>query len=163
MQYHFVKMSEEHREPIGDIFNYFIENSFAAYPVKKVGYEIFDKFLSMSKGFPAIVVKTEAGKIVGFAFLHAYHPAESFKKTAEITYFIMPEHTRKGIGKNILDHFVEEAKKLNITTILASISSLNSESINFHLKFGFKECGRFRDVGKKCGRNFDMVWMQKML
>jgi phosphinothricin acetyltransferase len=75
----------------------------------------------------------------------------------------MPEHTRKGIGEAILDYFVEEAKKRGIDSILASISSLNELSIDFHLKNGFKECGRFLQIGRKRGRDFDLIWMQKML
>lgn len=37
------------------------------------------------------------------------------------------------------------------------------ESIRFHSKKGFEICGRFRRVGIKNGRDFDLVWMQKML
>jgi L-amino acid N-acyltransferase YncA len=87
----------------------------------------------------------------------------AFSVTAEVSYFISQEHTGKGIGRNLLHYFEEEGKKKGITNILASISSLNPGSINFHLKNGFYECGRFKGVGKKNDRVFDLVWMQKML
>jgi len=35
--------------------------------------------------------------------------------------------------------------------------------IEFHLKNGFRECGRFMKVGRKFGEDFDVVWMQKQL
>ena len=44
---------------------------------------------------------------------------------------------------------------MGITTILASICSLNEGRLAFHQKNGFQECGRFRDVGIKRGRSFD--------
>ncbi|MEJ2555746.1 MAG: GNAT family N-acetyltransferase [Anaerolineae bacterium] len=105
-------------------------------------------------------VKKHSGEVVGFAFLHPYHSASTLRRTAVITYFIMPKHTRKGLGTAILKRFVEEAQKLGVDTILASISSRNEESIRFHTKNGFQECGRFRKVGRKFGEDFDVVWMQ---
>jgi phosphinothricin acetyltransferase len=52
---------------------------------------------------------------------------------------------------------------MGITALLASISSLNPGSLAFHRKKGFQECGRFVDAGRKKGRDFDEVWMQRMV
>jgi L-amino acid N-acyltransferase YncA len=163
MRYRFEKLSDKHRKPVIDIFNYYVENSFAAYPLSKISYDFFDIFIQMSKGYPAVAVKADKGEIVGFAFLKAYHPLSTFKKTVEITYFLLPEHTRKGIGEAILKHFTKEVRKLGVDSKLANISSLNQQSIDFHLKNGFKECGRFRSIGKKFDKDFDIVWMQRII
>lgn len=117
----------------------------------------------MSDGYPAITVINEIGEILGFGMLRAHNPIPTFSQTAEITYFIEPEYTRRGIGSTMLKHLVDEAKQKGISSILASISSLNEGSINFHRKNGFIECGRFKNVGRKKGQVFDTVWMQKML
>jgi phosphinothricin acetyltransferase len=83
--------------------------------------------------------------------------------TAEITYFIRPDCTGKGIGSIMLEYLLGGAREKGLHCILASISSLNEGSIRFHLRNGFSECGRFREVGKKRGKLFDIVWMQKLL
>jgi len=163
MAYKLKKLSEADRTAVIDIFNYFVKNSFAAYSESEVPYQIFDRFRSMTTGFPAITVRDESDQVVGFALLHPYHPADSFQHTAEISYFVMPEHTHQGLGTLILEYFISEAKTMGIRIFLASISSLNEQSIQFHLKHGFVECGRFKGIGKKHGRTFDMVWMQKYL
>jgi phosphinothricin acetyltransferase len=163
MEYHFEEITQKDRKPIVDICNYYIEHSYAAYPSVKVGYDFFDMLLKLIKGYPAITIKTDSGRTVGFGFIRPANPADSFRGAAEISYFLLPEHTRKGIGKTILDYLVDEARKMNIYTILASISSLNEESINFHLKYGFTECGRFHKIGNKFGKEFDVVWMQMMV
>ena len=156
-------MAEEDREQIIDIFNYYIANSFAAYPESEVPYEAFDIFLQMTKGYPTGKVEDEDGKIIGFGFLRVHNPMPVFSGTAEVTYFIRPEYTGKGIGKKLLHYFEEEGRKKGIRNILASISSLNPGSINFHKENGFAECGCFKGIGKKNGRLFDTVWMQKRL
>jgi len=160
MDYSFEEMSEEHRTGVVDIFNYYIENSFAAYPEEPFNYDFFDRFMAMACNYPSAVVKDVSGEIVGFAFLHPFHSISTFSKTAMITYFIMPEHTGKGLGSAILEKFIEEAKKKGIKIIMANLSSENKGSMNFHLKKGFRECGRFKKIGRKFGKNFDFITMQ---
>ncbi|MBN2044926.1 MAG: N-acetyltransferase [Anaerolineales bacterium] len=158
--YTFEKMEARHGTAVIDILNYFIKNSFAAYPEDPLGYEHFDLYLEIVQGYPAVVVKDGSGAIVGFAFLHAHRKGRTFQRAAEITYFILPEHTGKGIGAEVLGRFRTAARQLGIDTFLANISSRNEGSLRFHRKNGFKECGRFRRVGKKFGEDFDIVWMQ---
>ncbi len=156
-------ISNEDRKAIIDIFNYYVENSFAAYPETKFAYEAFDMFLQMSQGYPTATVKDTHGKVIGFGLLRSHNPMPAFSTTAEITYFIRPEHTGKGIGTKLLKYLEQEGTKKGLTNILANISSLNPGSINFHKQNGFVECGRFKSVGRKRGRTFDTVWMQKRL
>ncbi len=96
MNYSPESMTDEHRIPVIDIFNTYIENSFAAYPEAKVRYDFYDRLLEITKGYPAVVAKSEEGEVVGFPFLHPFHFASTFRRTAEITYFILPQHTRRG-------------------------------------------------------------------
>jgi L-amino acid N-acyltransferase YncA len=159
MEYALEPMKEEHRRPVMDIFNYFIESTFAAYPEAPLSEGVFDQFLAVSRRYPAVVVKDQGKVIVGFAFLQPYHPADSFRKTVVATYFILPEHTRKGVGVKILDAFIREARKKGLENILVNISSLNPGSIEFHRKNGFHKCGAFEDIGTKAGKKFSVIWM----
>jgi len=163
MRYTLEPLAEAHRKAVIDIFNHYVAHSFAAYPEATVGYEVFDRFLEMSKGYPAVAAKTEAGEVAGFAFLRPYHHADTFQRTAEITYFILREHTGKGLGGAILDRFIEQARKMGVDNFLASISSRNQESLEFHRRHGFRECGNFQEVGRKFGQSFDVVWLQRRI
>lgn len=163
MDYSMSPISNEDRESIMDIFNHYVENSFAAYPETKLPYEAFDMFLQMSQDYPTTKVTDKNGRVIGFGLLRSHNPMPAFAKTAEITYFIHPDHTGKGLGTTLLSLLETAGMKKGITNILANISSLNPRSIDFHKKNGFIECGRFKNIGKKKGRLFDTVWMQKML
>lgn len=163
MDFRLEPVSIEDREAIIDIFNHYVENSFAAYPENRVPYEFFSLFLKMAEGYPFLVAKDCEGRVLGFAMLRPHNPVPSFSRTAEITYFIAPEHTNQGLGKAMLIRLMNEAREKGITTILASISSLNTKSRYFHAKQGFQECGRFQKIGRKWGQDFDEIWMQKMI
>ena len=160
----FDNMTKKYQKEVMDIFNYYIENSYAAYPELKLPYKFFHRFIEMTKGYPAFIVKNKKTKnVIGFCFLRAYNPFPVFKETAEITYFIGKNDVGKGIGKEMLKKLEEEAKKIGIKRFLANISSKNIQSIQFHKKNGFKKCGQFHNVGNKKGKNFDVVWMEKAL
>ncbi len=163
MDYSLETMSDGHREPVIDIFNYYIRHSYAAFLSEPVDYGFFDHLRKLSRGYPALVVKDAAQQVVGFAFLRPHHTADSLRRAAEITYFILPAHTRQGLGCAILELFIEQAGSLGIDSLLAAISSRNEESLRFHLKNGFREVGRFAKVGRKFGEDFDVLWLQKSL
>ncbi len=159
----FSPITEQDRKPVIDLFNYYIENSFAAYPEQKVPYEFFTLFLEACRNYPSAVARTGDGPLAGFGMLRPHNPMPAFRHTAEVTYFLRPDLTGKGIGTWMLAHLEEAGRNQGITVLLASISSLNEGSIRFHASHGFTECGRFARVGMKKGVVFDTVWMQKFL
>lgn len=163
MEYSIDPITTEDCETILDIFNHYVENSFAAYPEAKLPREASEMLMEMSKGLPTGSIKDPNGQIVGFGLLRPHHPIPTFSRTAEVTYFLHPDYTGQGLGTKLLSFLESGAIGKGITSILASISSLNPDSIRFHRKNGFTECGRFKKVAQKKGRVFDTVWMQKAL
>lgn len=162
MQFQYEPLSQSHAKDVIDIFNYYIENTFAAFPEEKLPYEAFGMFLKMTAGYPAFAIKDPENKtIIGFCFLRPFSPFPSFKETAEIAYFLSPDHAGKGLGQKMLSILEEGARKMDIRNILASINSLNEQSLTFHRRNGFIECGRLKNAGKKHSQPFDLVWMQK--
>jgi phosphinothricin acetyltransferase len=146
-----------------DIFNHYIVNTFAAYPENAVPYEFFGLFMKMAEGYPFLAAKDKGGRLLGFGLLRPHNPISAFSNTAEITCFLSPECTGKGIGRAIVERLLSEARQKGLTNVLAGISSLNAGSISFHEKCGFVHCGRFLKVGRKRGQEFDVVWMQRTL
>lgn len=159
--YTFSHLEASDRTGVVDLFNYYIEHTDAAFPETTVPYEFFDLSMQIARGYPTVAVRTQEATLAGFGMLRPHNPIPAFARTAEITYFIRPEETGKGIGTRMLQHLETEGKKQGITVILAHISSRNEGSIRFHHKNGFFECGRFRNTGKKRGILFDTVWMEK--
>jgi len=163
MDFSLQPISQEDREALIDIFNYYVDNSFSAYPETKVPYDFFDTLLEMAHGYPTVAVRDKNNNLIGFGMLRRYSPFSTFSQTAEISYFISPNYTGKGIGTAMLLYLVRKARQSGLTSILASVSSLNEDSIRFHSKNGFVECGRFCQVGTKKGQVFDVVYMQRMI
>lgn len=144
-----------------EVLNYYINNTFNAYPESEVSTEMFDNLWEVIKDYPNVCCVDE-GHIVGYATLRPFRgEMPCFARAAEITYFILPDYTGQKLGEKMLDIIIEQAKNTKIKVLLAHISSLNKGSVRFHEKHGFEKCGHFKRVIEKKGAIFDMIWMQK--
>lgn len=150
------------RKGILHILAYYSRQSMAAYAEEDEDARYFKKLFKNPSRYPFYVIYSD-DRLVGFGMLRPYSKLPVFSETAEVTYFILPEFTQKGIGRKLLEKLEYGAKESGICQLLANISSFNDASLNFHLKYGFTEVGRFRNIGRKFGQSFDVVWMQKSL
>ncbi len=55
-------LSSDNPKEIVDIFNYYVENGFAAYAENKLPYEFFKKLQEMCHGYPAVIAEDNNGK-----------------------------------------------------------------------------------------------------
>ena len=69
----------------------------------------------------------------------------------------------KGIGKLLLTELIQLAKAQNLHTMIGVIDSENTNSIDFHKRFGFENVGFIKESGFKFDRWLHSVFMQKML
>jgi L-amino acid N-acyltransferase YncA len=141
---------------VARVFNHFVRTSFAAFPSN----EVDDSFLGK---FPMHVIDSPEGTVVGFAVIRPHHYADTLRRAADATIFILPEHTRQGLGGRILKQLETDARTHGVDTLLGCASSRNEQSITFQKAHGFVECGRFQRVGRKFNEDFDFVWLQKFL
>jgi L-amino acid N-acyltransferase len=145
-----------------EVFNHFVEHSFAAYPRHPLPPGAMNEWIARTRQNKAHVVECD-GRIVGFAMLKWVYPLDTFNRAGDVGYFLLPEHTGHGLGSRLLELLETDARELGITTLLASISSRNEQSLAFHESRGFRTVGRWERVGEKLGEVFDIVWMQKDL
>ena len=145
---------------IVDIYNYYIENSNAAFPEENVDVK-FVESLRQSVLADSFLALDNGEAVVGFGFLRKFLPIENFNRTALISYFISPEYTRRGLGSLLMNELTDYANDRNIDNFIAVIASDNIQSINFHKKQGFQLCGTLNNVGVKKGRDLSIIYMRK--
>lgn len=151
------------RDQVIAILNHYILSGMAAYPQTPVPPQAWEGLKSLCRDGNLWVAEVPDKGVVGFAMLKWYMGKESFAHTAETGYFLLPDATGSGIGTLLLKALEDTARQLGINILVANISSQNPESLAFHNKLGFTECGRLHNVGKKHDRFFDVVWVTKTL
>ena len=90
--------------------------------------------------------------VVGWAGLQPVSQRKVYDGVAEVTLYIDSKHTRKGIGKTLMNHLVEESEKAGIWTLYASIFPENTFSLHLHKSVGFREIGYRENIAQLDGK-----------
>ena len=114
-------------------------------------------------GFPYIVAEN-GGALAGYAYAGPYRARPAYRFTVEDSIYVDPNTHRRGVGRVLLTHLIEEAERRGFRQMIAVIGdSANAPSIEVHRALGFRMVGNFENVGFKFGRWLDSVLMQREL
>jgi phosphinothricin acetyltransferase len=107
-----------------------------------------------------VLVAEAAGRVLGFAYLTRMSDKAGWRFTREDTIYLDPTARGRGIGRILLGALLDDARRLGIRVVFASITSTNEASIRLHTSFGFQCVGVLRNVGYKFGRWLDTAHYQ---
>ena len=114
-------------------------------------------------GLPFLVAEEE-GRVVGYAYLHPYHDRSAYRRTAEDSVYVAADARGAGIGRALLERLLEDGERAGIREVIAIIALTDERtSVDLHRRLGFDEVGVLRAVGRKHGRWYDTVLMQRSL
>jgi len=157
----------EHLSQISEIYQFYILNSIATFRKAQDGLvEIESFFKDQQRRSLPFLVAIDGEKVIGYSYLYPYKKEFSgYNPTFYDTIYIHPDHLGKGIGKQLLESIILEAKaNPKIQNIISIIAVEKDEDLNasmaLHQKFGFTVVGRMIEVGYKLGRSIDVVNMQ---
>jgi phosphinothricin acetyltransferase len=114
-------------------------------------------------GFPYLVAEV-GNALVGYAYAGAYRPRRAYRFSVEDSIYVDAAAHRKGVGRTLLTHLIEEAERRGFRQMIAVIGDSNqAPSIELHRALGFRMIGAIENVGFKFDRWLDTVLMQRPL
>lgn len=117
----------------------------------------------LNEGMPYLVAELD-GAVVGYAYATIYRTRSAYRFTAEDSIYIHHEHSRKGIGAQLLGALIAECERIGCRQMVAVMSDGAAPgSPAFHARFGFTPAGALHAVGFKFGRWIDTERMQLTL
>ena len=99
--------------------------------------------------------------VAGWGTLSSWSRKSGYDRSAEISVFIDPQHTKKGGGRLLLGSLVSGAKGLGHHTLIARIEATNETSLLLFKVAGFAPVGVMREIGFKNGRWLDVFIMER--
>lgn len=87
---------------------------------------------------PLWVVEDENSDIVGWVSFQSFYGRPAYAATAEFSLYLDAAKRGKGNGKKILHHIIDQAKTLEINTLLGFIFSHNDPSMKLFKLMGFE-------------------------
>lgn len=146
------------------IVNYEIEHTTAIYDYDKRNLEYQTAWLEKKiKEKMPVIIAEENGQVIGFGTFGIFRPWDGYQFSVEHSIYLDKNSRGLGSGKKIMKELILLAKELGFHTMIAGIDANNAKSIKFHHDFGFKEVGRFNQIGYKFEKWLDLIFMQRFL
>ena len=131
--------------------------------------EMARRIVETLKGYPWIVAE-ENGKVVGYAYAHIFHGRAAYQWSVETSIYVDRQEKRKGIGGKLheaLENALKAQGILNLNAAIAWVEPedeyLTHDSVRFHERLGYTKVAHFHQCGRKFGRWYDIIWMEKII
>ncbi len=160
----------EDAENILAVYEYYVRYTAISFEYEVPTVEAFRARIENTlKKYPYFVAVLD-GKIVGYAYAGPFVGRAAYGWSAEAAIYIDADRKKQGIGRKLYGALEEALKQMGILNLYACIGYPETEdeyltrnSVDFHARMGYAKAGEFHYCGRKFGRWYHMVWMEKML
>jgi L-amino acid N-acyltransferase YncA len=155
---------EQHLKEAHELYNYYIDNSYANFEETEVSYkDFYNNYKNIDNNKLPYIVALDEKKVIGIAYLNKFRDKSGYRFVFENTIYVNKKYIKLGVGSKLLEKLLKISKKnKNIKKIVAVIGGIDSKgSLRIHQKFGFKKSGVLKKIGFKNNKWIDAILMQK--
>ncbi len=150
---------------IVEIYNASIPSRMATADLEPVSVESKKDWfrLHAPEDYPLLVHEID-GKVVAWVGFQPFYRRPAHRHTAEISFYIAPDHQGKGLGQVLLTEAQQTAADAGmIKTLLAYVYAHNLPSIALLQRCEFTEWGHFPNVSEMDGREYSVAILGKRI
>lgn len=164
------KAREEDATAMLAIYAPYVQNTAISFEYDVPTLEEFrQRIRRVTARYPWLVAE-DNGRVVGYAYASAFHERAAYQWAVETSIYIDQREKQKGIGRLLHDALETALKQQGILNLNACIAYTETEdehltlgSVHFHKRLGYQQVAHFHQCGKKFGRWYDMIWMEKLI
>jgi phosphinothricin acetyltransferase len=148
-----------------EIYNHYVATSPATFDLEPFTPEQCRRWLEHYREATAhqCLVAELGERVLGYATSSRFRPKPAYDTTVETTVYVRPAAARRGVGSLLYAELFRRLEPEDVRRAVAVIVQPNEASVRLHLRFGFREAGRFTQLGRKFGRYWDVTWYEKAL
>jgi len=146
------------------VYNHFVLHSLATFEQVAVPVEEMARRVTavQDRGLPWLV-RTESGRIAGYAYAAPWKPRVGYRFTVEISVYLSPGHGGRGLGTELYQALFAALEQTETRVVIGGIALPNEASVALHEKMGMKKVAHFERVGIKQGHWLDVGYWQRHL
>lgn len=148
---------------ITEIYNHYVVNTAVTFDLEPFSVadrrEWFSQYAAI--GRHRCLVATSEGEVVGYATTSAFRTKRAYDPSVEATVYLHPDAGGRGLGSMLYQQLFAELRTEDVHRAYAAIALPNDASVALHRRFGFAEVGTMREVGRKHGRWWDVLYMER--
>lgn len=152
------------------IYAYYVKNTAITFEYDVPSLQEFRNRMEHTLEVYPYLVAEQNGTVLGYAYAGSFVGRAAYDWSCELTVYLDPAARRSGLGRKLYEAMSEALKNMGILNLYACIGYpekedeyLTQDSVNFHVRLGFAQVGRFHQCGYKFGRWYDMIWMEKII
>jgi len=149
---------------INAIYNHYVLHSHATFeiePVTMAEREDWASHYADSGRYRLLVVADD--DVLGFATSSPYHLRAAYETSVELSVYVDPDATGRGLGARLYGTLIPLLEREDLHRAYGGVSLPNASSVALHERFGFREAARYSEQGRKFGRYWDVVWLERPL
>jgi phosphinothricin acetyltransferase len=148
-------------EAINDIYNHYVRTSACTFDIEEIGLDERREWFADFGGRYRLVVAVDGERLVGYAHSRPFRPKQAYETSVETTVYVAEADHGKGIGKRLYLALFEALGGEDVHRAYAGITVPNPASFALHETLGFRQVAYFTEVGRKFGRYWDVIWLEK--
>jgi len=149
---------------INAIYNHYVLHSHATFeiePVTMAEREDWASHYADSGRYRLLVVADD--DVLGFATSSPYHLRAAYETSVELSVYVDPDATGRGLGARLYGTLIPLLEREDLHRAYGGVSLPHASSVALHERFGFREAARYSEQGRKFGRYWDVVWLERPL
>lgn len=112
--------------------------------------------------YPWLVIERD-GRLDGYAYASPHRDRMAYQWSVDVSCYVHPEARKRGVGRRLYTALLAILSRQGFHSAFAGVALPNAGSTALHEAVGFREIGRYREVGYKAGAWRDTAWYQRML
>lgn len=162
-RYYFHEMQEKYLDQVLQIYTHYVLNTTATFHSRPLPREEMREIVFFdNKKYKTFVICIQ-DEVCGYVLITQHKKREAYDGTAEVTVYLKPGFTGKGLGSRAIRHVEDYAKKQKLHVLVATICGENEKSIRLFTQNGYIKCAHYKEVGQKFGKLLDVVAYQKII
>lgn len=134
-----------------EIYRPYVENTSISFETEVPALAEFEARIREYSAFFPYLVAEEDGKILGYAYAHAFHERKAYQWTVETSIYVAETARGNHVGKTLYGALLPLLKAQGIQNTCAVITVPNAPSMAFHHAMGFHSGNLLPDFGYKNG------------
>lgn len=150
---------------ITEIYNHYVVNTPITFDLEPVSAEQREPWFRehTEGGRNRLFVAHHDGVVAGYAGTARFRAKAAYDTTVDATIYCAREATGRGIGTMLYRALFEALRSEDINRIVAGITLPNDASVALHRRFGFTPLGTYSEIGRKFGRYWDVLQLERPL
>jgi phosphinothricin acetyltransferase len=150
---------------INDLYNHYVLHSHSTFDVRPITMaERVEWFRHYREtGRHRVLVAVAGARVLGFASSSSYRPRAAYDTSVETTVYLVPDATGMGLGSRLYAELFRAIAGEDLHRAIGGVALPNDASVALHQRFGFTQVAHFTEQGRKFGKYWDVVYLEKAL